>query len=413
MEHTSLGKSTQKVLNAVVSFANNPVQSIQNINENFASTVIIVMIVVAVILMILEYVNIKNLQQKECSAMDNKYGKLNGRITYITSSKNNSPNAQNNYSYSLRDYYIKTAYNACSGGSYKNDFVALCNLTDLIKQGVRAFDFEVYSIDNQPVVATSTEKGNYVKETYNYIPMSQVFLTLKNYVFAGGMCPNPSDPVILHFRIKSNNQQMYSNFAKLFESLDSYLLGPKYSYEYSGYSPNAVNTTGKQRVNHNLGSVKLLELCNKIAIIVDSSNPAFLENDAFLEYVNMTSNSPIMYLQSNYDTVNTPNMDELIQFNKMNMTLVTPDSGANPGNPNCLFARAVGCQMVAMRYQQDDANLQVDQKFFNDCGFAFSLKPAKLRYIPITIPDPPKPDKKLSYGPIHYADPNGLYNFKA
>jgi len=408
--------STEYVKNAaqnVSHFMSDPVKNIQSINQNTASTIIVVLIVVAVILIVWQYIHIKNLEKKNVSAMNELYGKLNGKITTIQSSKNLSAEGQNNYTYNLRDYYIKTAYNACSGGDYKNDFVSINVLIDLIKQGVRAFDFEIYSIDNQPVVATSTEKSNYVKETYNYVPMSQVLLTLKNYVFSGGMCPNSTDPVILHFRIKSTNQQMYTNFANLLKSLDTHLLGPKYSYEYSGYSPNAVNTTGKPRVNHNLGSIKLLDLCNKIVIIVDNTNPAFLENDAFLEYVNMTSNSPILYLQTNYEIVNTPNMDELTQFNKMNMTIVTPDVGPNPTNPNCLFARAVGCQMVAMRYQHLDTNLEIDNKFFNDSGFAFVLKPAKLRYIPVTIPDPPKPNKKLSYGPVTYADPNGLYKMKA
>ena len=31
--------------------------------------------------------------------------------------------------YLLRDFYIKTAYNCCCGGKYKNDFMDLCELT--------------------------------------------------------------------------------------------------------------------------------------------------------------------------------------------------------------------------------------------------------------------------------------------
>ena len=52
----------------------------------------------------------------------------------------------------LYDYYIKTAYNACAGGSYKNDFVNICNLKAILKQGVRCLDFEIYSVDDKPPV---------------------------------------------------------------------------------------------------------------------------------------------------------------------------------------------------------------------------------------------------------------------
>ena len=86
---------------------------------------------------------------RECKNMDTMFGTLNGRIRSIDT--NNEL-----YQYPLRDYYIKSAYNACSGGNYKNGYVNTCILKDLLKQGVRGLDFEIYSIDDQPVVATST-----------------------------------------------------------------------------------------------------------------------------------------------------------------------------------------------------------------------------------------------------------------
>jgi len=81
--------------------------------------------------------------------MTNLYGTMDG---YIRPINTGDPDCSGN----LYDYYIKTAYNACSGGNYKNDFVNVCNLINVLKQGVRCLDFEIYSIGNQPVVATST-----------------------------------------------------------------------------------------------------------------------------------------------------------------------------------------------------------------------------------------------------------------
>jgi hypothetical protein len=136
------------------------------------------------------------------------------------------------YQYSLRDYYIKSAYNACSGGNYKNGYVDTCTLKNLLKQGVRGLDFEIYSIDDQPVVATSTSDNYCVKETFNSVSFSEVFNVIRDYAFANSTAPNPFDPIILHLRIKSTNQQMYSNFAKLLESNNSILMDKQYSFEY-------------------------------------------------------------------------------------------------------------------------------------------------------------------------------------
>jgi hypothetical protein len=87
------------------------------------------------------------------------------------------------------DYYIKTAYNACSGGAYRNSYVDISHLKTVIKQGVRCLDFEIYSIDNQPVVATSTSNDFFVKETFNYVPFggeNGVMDTINNHAFASG-----------------------------------------------------------------------------------------------------------------------------------------------------------------------------------------------------------------------------------
>jgi len=307
--------------------------------------------------------------------MDALYSTLNGKIRSINSS---DPNC----TYALRDYYIKSAYNACSGGAYKNDFVDICVLKDLLKQGVRGLDFEIYSIDDKPVVATSTSNNYHVKETYNDIDFSEVLNVIRNNAFATATAPNSRDPIILHLRIKSTNQPMYQNFAKLLEGYDSLLLGKEYSYENQG---------------RNLGNVKLLDLVGKIIIIVDRSNTAFLECPEFYEYVNMTSNSLFMRALHYYDIAYTPDINELIEFNRRSMTIGMPDKGANPENPSAIVLRETGTQMLAMRYQLYDTNLQENDMFFDLASYAFVLKPEKLRYVPVTIDAPPPQNPDLSY----------------
>ena len=156
----------------------------------------------------------------------------------------------------------------------------------------------------------------------------------------------------------------------------------KYSFEYYG---------------KNFGSVKLSDMAGKIVIIVDRSNTSFMESDAFYEYVNMTSKSIFSRALNYYDIINTPDMEELTGYNKLNMTIGMPDKGSDPQNPSSLTMRTYGIQMLSMRYQYIDTNVEENDLFFNEEGHAFVLKPEKLRYIPETIEAPPAQDPELSF----------------
>jgi len=198
--------------------------AIKNMDEQFQSYMILAFTLIILIIFIGYMIYLSRLQNNECNYMNSLYPSVDGYIRPISANDHDC-------SANLFDYYIKTAYNACSGGNYKNDFVNICNLKAVIKQGVRGLDFEVYSINNQPVVATSTVDNYYVKETFNYVDFGSVMDTIVNYAFSGGTCPNPTDPLIIHLRFMSNNQEMYTNLSTIFTSYTNYMLGPGYSYE--------------------------------------------------------------------------------------------------------------------------------------------------------------------------------------
>ena len=79
------------------------------------------------------------------------------------------------------------------------------------------------------------------------------------------------------------------------------------------------------------------------------------------------------------------------------MTIAIPDSGIAPPNPSSVVLRETGCQMLAMRYQLFDNNLEQNELIFDLCGYAFCLKPEHLRYIPVILPDPTPQKEELSY----------------
>ena len=160
------------------------------------------------------------------------------------------------------------------------------------------------------------------------------------------------------------------------------MLGSAYSYENNGL---------------NLGMNPLLDFMKKVILIIDKTNDSFLQNDDLLEYVNMVSNSFFMrgYEYSKLKDIH--GFDEITEYNKRNMTIVYPDKTANPSNPSGLLAREIGCHMVAMRYQHVDSYLENNNSFFDNCGYAFCLKPDNLRYTPKTIDPPTAQNPEYSY----------------
>lgn len=363
--------------------------AIKNMDEDFQSYMIMAFIFIILIIFIGYLIYLSKLEGRECDYMNNLYSSVDGNIRSINTT---DPDCSGN----LYDYYVKTAYNACSGGSYKNDFVDICNLKAVIKQGVRCLDFEVYSVNDQPVVATSTSDSFYVKETFNSVNFGSVMDTIRNYAFSGGTCPNPTDPILIHLRCKSNNQNMYSKLADIFKSNTDIMLGMNYSFEAEG---------------KNLGNVPLLQLQNKVILIIDRSNTAFLENQDLLEFVNLTSNSIFMREYDFYNVKNNPDINELTEYNKRGMTIVIPDNGGSPANPSGMVCRASGCQMVAMRYQLVDNFLMENALFFDRAGYAFALKPLELRYQPVTVPTPSEQLPEYSYATRNSTTDYYSFNF--
>jgi hypothetical protein len=367
MEQLTTAEKAKKLMNSTIT-------SLTEMKESTAVFLIIMITMIIIIIAFIYYFYYSRLRSKECNTMNSLYGELNGKIKSI----DDSPQ----FNYTFKDYYIKTAYNCCSGGNYKNDYVDTCILKDLLKQGVRGLDFEIFSINDQPVVATSTSDSYYVKETFNFVNFVDVMNIIRDYAFSTSTAPNSRDPIVIHLRIKSMNQQMYKNFAVLLKSYDNILLGKEYDSEYYG---------------KNFGNVELKKLLGKVIIIVDRGNTAFLECPEFYKFINMTSNSVFMRALHYYDIAYSPDLNELIEFNKQNMTIGMADKASNPPNPSAVVMRETGCQLLGMRYPLIDVNIEENDIFFDEQGFAFVLKPEKLRYVPVTIPLPPPQNPELSY----------------
>jgi len=335
---------------------------------------LVAFIVILIFVMSLYVYKKRHLNEKNCTDLDEIYDNFP-----MISSMN--PREEKN-TYLLRDYYIKTAYNSCCGGEFKNDFVNVCALKKCIQQGARCLDFQIYSVNNEPVISTSSVDDFFIKETYNSVSFSDAMNVISNNAFSGSTCPNSQDPLILHFRINSTNKDIYNKMSDILQAeLSERVLGKEYSYEFEGY---------------NLGAVPIVNFMGKVIIIIDRSNDLF-EDTELKEYCNIASNSMFMRALRNYDIKYNPNIDDLTYYNKKCMSIVMPDVGAYDDNYAGGLAMSYGCQMVGMNFQNFDSNMEFYDILFDEAGSAFVLKPKNLRYIPETIKNPPPQNPELSY----------------
>jgi hypothetical protein len=323
-----------------------------------------------------------------CKEMNAKYDVLNNAIISLNP---NDVNCQQ----TLRNYIVMSAFNCCNVGSIRNGACNTCALKSVLKQGVRFLDFQVFSINNLPVVAASTDSSYYVKETLNSVPFENVMQTIIEYAFSVSNAPNPYDPIFLHFRFFSQNKEMYENLAEIFKKYDDKFLDSTYSFENHG---------------KNFGDTPLLTLQNKIVVFVDKTNNSFMDSKKFSEYVNMTSNSIFMRSLAFSDVKNTPDLAELQKYNCHNMTIVVPDNQSNPENPKHFTCREAGCNFIAMQFQNDDTFLEEQMQFFKSCGYAFSLKQACPGVEQTTIPVPKPQDPLVSYAPREIKTNNYSFN---
>jgi len=286
------------------------------------------------------------------------------------------------FQFSLRNYFIKTAYNCCCGGAFKNDYVNVCALKNAIKQGARCLDFEIYSVNNRPVVSAASIDSYTVKQLFNSVPLSVAMKVVNDYAFSNSTSPNHHDPVILHFRIMSKRKELYDSITKILaDTLGSRLLDENYSYENHG---------------KNLGADNVCTFLDKVIIAVDKTNPTYVDTPLY-EFVNIASNSAFLRILRQNQVIYTPDSKELKDFNKKNMTIVLPNLGVNPTNMDSAICMRYGCQMVGMSLQNLDTNMEYNNLFFDKVGHAFAIKPENMRFVPTTIDKPKKLGLNLGY----------------
>lgn len=319
---------------------------------------------------------------------NNNYMKKN--LEYVENYISNMNVNDAKYQHGLRDYYIMSSYNCCCNGDVENGYVTTDALKTVIRRGARVLDFEIYSVNNNTVIAASNSDNFFRKSTYNSIPFGEAMNIVENYAFSASTAPNFNDPLILHFRIKSTNEHVYNDIANVLStSFQKNRLGGKYNFESGG---------------ENIGSENIKNFLGKVIIVVDSSNKMFKETKLD-EIVNFASGTLFLQNLRDYDVRFTPSIDDLINSNKKNMAITLPDLKGSDENFDPAIHFKTGCQCVCMNFQNVDEYLIYYLEEFNNAGSAFILKPENLRYVPLIAKTPTPQDKKLSYAPKELKKP--------
>jgi hypothetical protein len=281
---------------------------------------------------------------------------------------------------------VKSAYNACATGNFRNDYVDLCALSNAIRQGCRFLDFEIYCLEDEAVVAVSDLDTFTQKGSYNYLPIDDVLRTVSNLAFTAAsgtdVTPNPTDPLFLHFRVKSHNAAVMTSLGNaIYNNLQNLWLGNEFNYCSMDKSVMDLPLNGKQ-------------LMGKVIIMADMSNPD-IKGSYFDEFVNIGTNTTVARLETYNDVIYTTDSTELINFNKTGITVCVPNTGASSANNDASVAFKFGVQMCAMCFQTNDANLAAYNTLFQTG--AFVKKPPDLLLVPVTVPVPPPAEDASGY----------------
>jgi len=362
-------------------------KSSQNIIKNldtsqyfYITLTIIIFILIILISWIFDRLSLKD---RSCKKLDKFYYTLDNK-SYFNNNKSLKESSKFDDSTGiniLKNYYIKSSYNSCCGDGYKNNFVDLCALEKCIAIGCRFLDFEIYSYNNEPIVASSTANNNYIKETYNALELENVLTTITEYAFDATKTNCANDPLILNFRIMSTNLSMLEKIGDLFETIldvnggsndNVFKLLKEYNY---ATQPDAIL------------NIEMKDLYKKIIIICHfNPNHGIVNSLTKLKnYINILGDKEcIIYRYNDIISKGTSNRS-LMDETKRKFVIVLPNLDNSSKNYDSTIAYSNGCQAIAMKHQFLDNNLLgYNDNFKNKGDYSFTLKTQNLINVPVS-----------------------------
>lgn len=260
----------------------------------------------------------------------------------------------------LVDYHVMGSFNSCCTGPVINGYVSLEALTIVLNMGVRLLDFEIYFKDKKVVVAAG-RNNIYMKDTYNELEIGKVLAHISSVAINSSN--NGTDPLILNFRVLSENPNVYHILEKkISEHLGNYLVNRQF---------------GKGGTYKNILLDEDFEkLKNKVIIFVHDTTFNFVDNPRFFEIVNGFSGmGGNLLFYNNYQIKNENKPETYIEETKKKFCITVPNI-MDRRNSAWVIHHSYGIQGTLMNFGggYNDELLEGYKNKFFDSQKAYLLK---------------------------------------
>lgn len=277
----------------------------------------------------------------------------------------------------VTDYTVAGSAYSVLGGKTVYDYVSAASISKVIEGGARIVELHVYDVGKSPVVGIADEKTNKML-TYNTVPFEDCCIAIGNSAFK-----NPS-PFILSLVFHTDDNLVITKCADILKNtLRKFMLDSSYSYQ-----------------RKNIALEPACNLLNKLIIVSGEKH----KGNGMDELVNLSWSSSLCRRLTYRQVSQTYDYEELINYNRRNITLVVPDmTETNITNNNPEICFTYGCQWVLMNYGSIDDAMETYTGKFGDNSFI--LKPEELRYKPVKYKSPPVQDPNVSFQPKNIKSP--------
>ena len=286
--------------------------------------------------------------------------------------------------YRLSDFYMASSSYSVFPGSEVYDYVSDSILPLAIKAGVRLVELDIYSdMNDKPVVGLKNQKLG-IDYAYNTVSLDACCVSIANNAFNSINSPVSSDPFVLSLVFHTDKTKTINAAAEILKTTcRSHMLDSTYSYQ-----------------RKNLAVEPICNLQNKLIIVSGGA----MKGSLMEELVNLSWSTSHLRRMTYTQASQPHDQDELINYNRNNITMVVPDIGEDLVNNNPQILFTFGCQWIMMNYGSIDTMMELYIGEFQENSIV--LKPAALRPLkPKKYKKPVMPDPAVSFQPMKHTSP--------
>jgi len=289
--------------------------------------------------------------------------------------------------YRLCDFFITSSAYTVFPGTNLYDYISDKVIPLVIKAGVRVIELDIYAdSDNKPIIGLKNDTLG-VNYAYNTVPFEACCVSIINNAFNSVSSPVSTDPFVLSLNFHTNINTVINACANILTTTcRGHMLDRTFSYE---------------KVN-----LAIEPICNLQSKLIIVSGGA-MKGTLMEELVNLSWDTSHLRRLTYTQASQPHDYEELVDFNRNNITMVVPDLSSDLTNMNSQILFTYGCQWNMMNYGSIDSAMEVYIGEFQENSCV--LKPAALRPLkPKKYKTPKKADPNLSFQPMQKISP--IYN---